>query len=83
MGSSGQAVLVVRQEIERREGALHVREEGLSLSADGRALVLHCYFEHYLPQQSTQVTCSYQVSLAEFTHWMISCGELRMRTQGR
>lgn len=79
MGSAGQVVLMVRQEVERREGALQVREEGLSLSDDGRALVLHCYFENYQPQQSTQVTCSYQVSLAEFTHWMISCGELRMR----
>lgn len=80
MGSTEQSALLVRQEVQRRDGELHYREDGLSLSADGRALVLHCYFENYRPEHSTQVTCSYQVSLAEFTHWMIRCGELRMHS---
>lgn len=80
MGNSEPVVLLVRQEVDRHDGELHVREEGLRLSADGHALVLQCYFEHYRPGQSTQVSCSYQVSLAEFTHWMIRCGELRMRS---
>lgn len=78
MGSLESAVLVVRHEVERRDNELHCREEGLSLSADGRALVLHCYFENYRPGLSTQVACSYQVSLAAFTHWIICHGELRM-----
>ena len=73
------ASLVVRQYVERREGELRVREEDLSLSADGSALVLTCYFEHYRPQETQRVVCSYQVSLAAFTHWMINFGELRMQ----
>ncbi len=79
MASAPQAVLVVRQDIERHEGELHYREEGLSVSEDGRALVLNCYFENYRPGASALVVCSYQVSLAAFTHWMINSGELRMR----
>ncbi len=78
MASALQPMLVVRKDIERREGELLYREEGLSVSADGRALVLNCYFENYRPGESALVVCSYQVSLAAFTHWMISSGELRM-----
>jgi hypothetical protein len=78
MASAGQATLVVRKDVERHDGELRYREEGLSLSADGRGLVLSCYFENYRPDASALVVCSYEVSLAAFTHWMISCGELRM-----
>lgn len=72
-------MLVVRKDVERRAGVLRVREEDLRLSADGSGLVLNCYFENYQPQESSRVLCSYQVSLAAFTHWMISYGELRMQ----
>ncbi len=71
--------LVVRKDVERRDGVLRVREEDLRLSADGSALVLNCYFENYQPQESSRMLCSYQVSLAAFTHWMINYGELRMQ----
>ena len=74
-----QNALVVRKDVDRCDGVLRVREEDLRLSADGRGLVLNCYFENYQPQESSRVLCSYQVSLAAFTHWMISHGELRMQ----
>lgn len=73
-----QAALLLRQDIERGIDELQYREQGLSLSEDGRALILSCYFENYRPGYDVRVVCSYQVPLAEFTRWMIDSGRLQL-----
>ncbi|MBB4817791.1 hypothetical protein HNP29_001148 [Pseudomonas alcaligenes] len=78
MNDPRQAPLMLRQDIERNADELQYREQGLSLSEDGLALVLSYYFENYRPGYDVRVVCSYQVPLAEFTRWMIDSGRLRL-----
>ncbi len=73
-----QTPLLLRQDIERGIDELQYREQGLSLSEDGRALILSCYFENYRPGYDVRVVYSYRVPLAEFTQWMIDSGQLQL-----